>query len=148
MRKKKTNPIQHFFLFFPPTCKKNYDILFKKWMNHMESVYFHNKKLTFEHLFYFLLRCEPNRIFYFLFFILRRGQKDPCRTSSTKQYTECRLRQASFWVHDVSSSSHISVINIHGLRRDKHGKHCCWTLLQKACKIRWSIHSNLYKVAH
>ncbi len=57
----------------------------------MEFVYFHNKKLTFKILFYFFLRCEPERIFYFLFFFLRRGQKDPCRTLSTKQYTECRL---------------------------------------------------------
>ncbi len=42
-----------------------------------------------EHLFYFFLRCEPNRRFYFFF--LQRGQKDPCRSSSTKQYTECGL---------------------------------------------------------
>ncbi len=57
----------------------------------MKFVYFLDKKLTFQYFFYFFLRCELDRRFYFLFFFLRRGQKDPCRSSSTKQYTECGL---------------------------------------------------------
>ena len=64
----------------------------------MKFVYFLDKKLTFQHFFYFFLRCEPDRRFYFLFFFLRRGQKDPCRSSSTKQYTECGLVNLDFHV--------------------------------------------------
>ncbi len=99
-RREKKLAAQVFFLFFPPTCKKSNDTFIKKVdKNHREFVYFHGKKLTLERLFYFFLRCKPDRIFYFLFFFLWQGQKDPCRSSSSKQYTECCLicNIALFW---------------------------------------------------
>ncbi len=90
---KKKKAIQGFFLrHAKKKNKKKTILLFKKWINHREFVYFHDYNLTLENHFYFFLRCEPDRMFHLLFFFLRRGQKDPGRISSTKQYTECRLK--------------------------------------------------------
>ena len=59
------------------------------------------KTVFFKH---FFLWCEPERIFYFWSFFLGRGQNDPCQSSSTKQYTECGLKD--------QVSTHMYTINL------------------------------------
>ncbi len=82
------------FFFFSSDMQEKQWCNYKKRIIHRDFVYFHDKKLSLEHLFYFFPRYKPDRLFYFLFFFLRWGQKDPCRSSSTKQYIECRFIRA------------------------------------------------------
>ncbi len=61
--------------FFPPTCKRNNNIFIKKWVNHREFVYFHDEKLTLEHLFYF--SSDASQIGYFILFFPPTRTKRP-----------------------------------------------------------------------
>ncbi len=74
----RTKKTTDFPFFFPPTCHKNNDFFNQK-MHKQCAICL--KKMLFS-------RCESARKF---FYFLRRGGKTPCRTLSTKQYTEYHL---------------------------------------------------------
>ncbi len=77
--------------FYFRHARKTMMFLFKKWINHIEFyiIYFHDKKINFEQFFFPPMQAREDILL--LFFFLQRGQNDPHRSSSTKQYTECCL---------------------------------------------------------
>ncbi len=80
-----------FIFFFPPTWPKNQGIFSRKLYKSLWNLLIFTHKSNFWTFFYFFLRPGAKRKFLFLFFSLRQRIKDPCWSSSTKQYSECGL---------------------------------------------------------
>ncbi len=58
---------------------------------------------AFKHFFSINSSSESHEeyLFYYLFSFLRRGKKDPCWSSSTKQYIECCLMESKTWLGNI-----------------------------------------------
>ena len=78
-----------FILFFPPTWPKNQRFFSRKLYKSSWYLLISTHKSNF--LTFFSSDQRQNVNFYFFFFLLRQRTKDPCRSSSTKQYSECGL---------------------------------------------------------
>ena len=95
-RQEKEMDITLFFYFFLRHTQNSKDFFLQNCINFNWICLFLLQKVTFQ--FFFFLRPESKCKFLFVFFFLRRGTKHPCRSSSTKQYSEsCLIEQHNVW---------------------------------------------------
>ena len=81
-----------YFIFSSDMTKKKQGFFFRKLCKSSWNLLIFTCKSNFPLFFYFFLRPEATGKVLFLFFFLRQGTKDPCRSSSTKQYSEFGLK--------------------------------------------------------